>query len=329
MRFASPFYFLLVIPAFVLFFLYLRGIIGREASLRFSSLALVKGAGAKKPPLGRLFRGLIRLVMFLLLIAALARPQTGTGEEKSTEHVVDIVIAQDISGSMAALDFNPDDRVTVAKREAKKFVEGRTHDRIGLVVFANQAISVCPLTFDHQAVLGLLDQVHLGMVEDGTAIGMGLGTAINRLKDSEAKSKVIILLTDGVNNAGEISPLTAAGIAKQFGIKVYTIGVGKEGMSLLPIEDPQFGRRIIRIQDEIDEKTLTQIAHETNGRYYRAQTANALRDIFHEIDQLEKTEITVETFTHYDEHYFWFLWPALFLLLFEIVWTNLIAVKIP
>jgi len=329
MRFASPFYLLFFAPALLLFFLFIKGRISKEAALRFSSLKIVKNAGAKRPPFQRIVPAVLRFLCFTCLILTLARPQTGTGEDKTTEHALDIVIALDLSGSMAALDFYPDDRVTVAKEEAKRFIEGRAHDRIGLVVFASQAMSVCPITFDHQAILALLDKVHLGMVEDGTAIGMGIGTAINRLKESEAKSKVVVLLTDGINNAGEISPLTAAGLAQKFGVKVYTVGVGKEGESLLPINDPQFGKRLVKIQDEIDEKTLTEIARETHGRYFRAQTANALRDIFHEIDRLEKTEITVERFTHYDEDYFWFLWPALFLLLAEIVWTNFIWVKIP
>jgi Ca-activated chloride channel family protein len=167
------------------------------------------------------------------------------------------------------------------------------------------------------------------MMEDGTAIGLGLGNAVNRLKDSEAKSKVIILLTDGVNNAGEIDPLTAAGLAKQYGMRVYTIGVGREGESLLPVSDPRFGTRVLKVETQIDEKVLMEIARQTGGSYFRAQDSRSLHEIFKQIDRLEKTEITVEKYTHYDEQFFWFLWPALFVLLFEIVWTNLVRVKLP
>ncbi len=329
MRLASPLYFLLLLPAALLFFLYLRHKIGKEAVLRFSSLEIVKSAGAKRHAFRRLMPAVLRLLCFIFLILALARPQTGTGEDKTTEHAVDIMIALDVSGSMATLDFQPSDRISAAKLEAKRFIEGRPHDRVGLVIFAGQSFTQCPLTFDHEAVLALLDKIRLGIVEDGTAIGVGLGNAVNRLRDSEAKSKVIILLTDGINNAGEIDPLTGADLAKQHGIKVYTVGVGKEGMSYLPVQDPMFGTRLIRVESEIDEKMLELIATKTGGEYFRAQDTRSLHEIFRKIDQLEKTEITVERFTHYDEHYFWFLWPALFLLLAEVIWTNFIWVKIP
>lgn len=329
MRFANPVYFLFLIPSLVLFFLYIRYKIGKEPVLKFSSLKLVKESGAKHVTFGRLFRALVRLFATIFLIAALARPQTSTGEEKTTEHVVDIVITLDISGSMATLDFHPDNRLVAAKLEAKRFIEGRRHDRIGLVVFAGQSVTQCPLTVDHQAILSLLDKIQLGMLQDGTAIGVGLANAVNRLKNSEAKSKVIILLTDGVNNTGEIDPITAAELAKLYHIRVYTIGVGKEGESILPIQDPRFGLRYLKVETQIDEKVLQDISRETGGAYFRAQDGRALREIFQEIDRLEKTEIQVDKYIYYDERYFWFLWPAFFLFLFEIVWTNLVQVKIP
>ncbi len=329
MRFANPAVFLLVIPAALLFFLYIKNWIGKEPVLKFSSVKLVKDAGARRVTLGRLFAAAVRFAALVFLIAALARPQSSTGEEKSTEHVVDIMISLDISGSMATLDFHPDNRLNAAKIEARRFIEGRRHDRIGLVVFSGQSVTQCPLTTDRQALLALLDRVQIGMVQDGTAIGLGLANAVNRLKNSEAKSKVIILLTDGINNAGEIDPLTASDLAKQFKVRVYTIGVGKQGVSVLPINDPRFGTRLIKVETEIDEKMLRLISSKTGGRYFRAQDSGGLRDIFAEIDKLEKTEITVEKYTHYDENYFRFLWPALFILLFEIVWMNLLRVKIP
>ncbi len=329
MRFANPYYFLLIIPAILLFLLYIWNKIGKEAVLRFSSLELIRKAGAKRIAFGRLFRAFLRLAALVFLILAVARPQTGTGEEKTTEYVVDIMIALDVSGSMATLDFHPDNRLEAAKIEARRFIEGRKSDRMGLVIFAGQSITQCPLTVDRSALLALLERTRMGILEDGTAIGLGLANAVNRLKGSEAKSKVIILLTDGINNAGEIDPLTAADLAKQYSIRVYTVGVGKEGEALLPIQDPRFGQRLLKVETQIDEKSLTQIANKTGGAYFRAQDERGLREVFREIDRLEKTEITIEKFMHYEEKYFWFLWPALAVLLFEMVWTNLVRVKIP
>ena len=329
MRFKDPAYFLLIIPAIVWFWLYIRHRIGKEAVLTFSSVRIVKEAGAKTIRAGRIFSGLLKLTAMVLVVLALARPQTGTGEEKTTEHVVDIVLALDISGSMATLDFYPDNRLVAAKRQARRFIEGRKYDRIGLVVFSGQSITQSPLTVDRQALFTLLERTRIGLLADGTAIGLGLAHAVNRLKDSAAKSKVIILLTDGINNAGEIDPLTAGDLAKQFGIRVYTIGVGKEGEAILPVEDPRFGTRLIKVKTEIDEESLNRISLNTGGRYFRAEDERGLNEIFGEIDRLEKTEITVERLTHFEEQYFWFLWPALYLLLIELVWSNLIKVKIP
>ena len=329
MKFAGVVHFLWLIPVSVICFLYLGGKISREASLRFSSLKLLREAGARRTTSGRLIRTILRLGALFFLILALARPQTGSGQVKTTEHVVDIMLALDISGSMATLDFEPDNRLTAAKVEAKRFIEGRPHDRIGLVVFAGQSVTQCPLTTDSNAIQALLDKIHLGMLEDGTAIGLGLGNALNRLKESEAKQKVVILLTDGVNNAGSISPLTAGEIAKTLGVRVYTIGVGREGESVLPVQDPRFGTRLIKVQTEIDEKMLKEIAKLTGGEYFRAQDQRGLREIFRQIDRLEKTEITVENFLTYEEQYFWFLWPALLFILAELVWTNAVSVKLP
>lgn len=329
MKFKDPIFLFLLVPAILFFIAYVLGWIGKEAALKFSSLKLVKSAGGKKTGFRRLAAGILRLTALALLILAILRQQTGTGEEKSTKHVVDMMIALDISGSMATLDFPPDNRLVAAKLEAKKFIEARKNDRIGLVIFAGQSYTQCPLTVDHKAIQTLIDQVQIGMVEDGTAIGLGLGNAVNRLRNSEAKSKVIVLLTDGVNNAGEIDPATAADLARQYKIRVYTIGVGKEGFAYMPVKDPAFGTRLLKVETQIDEKLLSDIARKTGGRYFRAQEQGSLRDIFREIDSLEKTEITVEKFMHYEEHYFWFLWPALFILLVEIVWSNLFFVKIP
>jgi Ca-activated chloride channel homolog len=329
MRFANPLFFLLLVPVWTLFFLYISGKIGRDAVLRFSSVDLLKKSGGVRLSAGRVLAALMRAAALTLVVAALARPQTGTGETKSTQQVIDIVISLDVSGSMATLDFQPDNRLVAAKLEAKRFIEARGSDRIGLVIFSGQSATQCPLTTDHKAILTLLDQIQLGTMQDGTAIGLGLASAVNRLKDSEAKSKVVVLLTDGVNNAGEIDPLTASGLAKQFGVRVYTVGVGKEGTSFLPVSDPVLGTRLLRVETQIDERLMQTIAKQTGGIYFRAQDSRSLRDIFREIDKLEKTEIEVENFMHYEERFFWFLWPALFVLLAELVWRGLIFVKIP
>ncbi len=329
MTFANPLFFLLFIPAFIFFFLHFYGKIGKEAVLRFSSVDLVKRSGGKRLTFGRFLSSLLRLLALSFMIFALARPQTGTGEDKATQQVLDIMISLDVSGSMATLDFQPDNRLVAAKMEAKRFIEARQSDRLGLVIFAGQSFTQCPLTVDHKAILALLEKIQLGTLEDGTAIGLGLASAVNRLKDSEAKSKVVILLTDGVNNTGEIDPLTAADLAKQFKVRVYTIGVGKEGTSFLPIQDPMFGTRLLKVETQIDEKMLDTIARKTGGSYFRAQDTRGLREIFQEIDKLEKTEVKVERAVHYDEKYFWFLWPALCILLLELMWTHVLFVKIP
>jgi len=329
MRFADPAFFLLLIPVFFATLLYWLGKCGRDPTLKFSDVSLVRQAGGRGRGFRRFARGLIRLAAITLAVMALARPQTGTGEEKKTQWAVDIVIALDVSGSMATLDFQPDNRLVAAKMEAKRFIEGRQDDRIGLVIFAGQSFTQCPLTFDHTAILTLLDKIQLGMVQDGTAIGLGLGNAVNRLKDSEARSKIVILLTDGINNTGEIDPITAADLAKQYGIRVYTIGVGKEGIAYLPVNDPRFGTRLIKVETQIDEKMLNDISAKTGGHYFRARDERMLHDIFRQIDLLEKTEVTVEQQVHYEERYFWFLWPAFLLVLAEMVLFELMYVKIP
>src|SRR3989338_2972906 len=210
MKFSSPVYFVLLVPVLVFFFLYIHGKIGRGAVLRFSSVELVKKSKGRRLSFRRFVSGLLRAAALALVVCALARPQTGTGEDKTKQQVVDIVIALDVSGSMATLDFQPDNRLVAAKLEAKRFIEARKNDRIGLVIFAGQSFTQSPLTVDHRAILTLLDQIQLGMLEDGTAIGLGLASAVNRLKASEARTKLVVLLTDGVNNSGEVDPLTAA-----------------------------------------------------------------------------------------------------------------------
>lgn len=328
-RFANPEYFALAVLVFVLLGLYLWGKIGREAAIRISSAQIVRRAGGRAFVPRRWIKGFLRAAALLLLVTALARPQTGQGKTEEKREVVDIMISIDTSSSMATLDFHPENRLRAALIEADQFIRSRPNDRLGLVAFAKQAITISPLTTDHGALLALLDSVRMGMLDDGTAIGVGLGNAINRLRESEAKSKVVILLTDGVNNSGEIDPRTAGDIAKKIGIRVYTIGIGKEGKALVPIDDPRFGRRLVQTDTEIDEKLLNEIARQTGGLYFRAKDEKGLRQIFSEIDRLEKTEVKVHSYTTYDEHYWIFLWWAFWILLAEAALTEVIFRKLP
>jgi len=329
MRLANPEYLFLLIPVLLLLLLYLAGWVGKEASLKFSSLDLVRSSGARHFPLRRAVQALIRAALLVFLAAALVRPQTGEGHTETSREVVDIVIAIDVSGSMATLDFHPDNRLAAAKLEAKRFIEQRTEDRIGIVIFAKQSLTISPLTTDHLALLNLLERVELGTLEDGTAVGVGLANAINRLKESEAKSKVIILLTDGVNNSGEIDPLTAGDIARKLGIHVYTIGVGSDGYAMTPVNDPRGGRRLARMYTQIDEKTLMKIAQMTEGLYFRAKDETSLRQIFAKIDELERTEVKIHSYTTYNEHYAIFLQWALWAALAEIFLVQILWRKIP
>jgi len=235
-----------------------------------------------------------RLLAIGLLIVALARPQSTTKRQDVTIEGIDIVLGLDISGSMLAQDLKPD-RLEAAKNISYDFFSGRPNDRIGLVIFAGEAFTQCPLTTDHKILKELLDGINSGMIEDGTAIGDGLATAINRLKESQAVSKVLILLTDGVNNAGSIDPLSAAEIAKIYGIRIYTIGVGTHGYAPYPVQT-MFGTRYQSIEVQIDEDLLKKVAKMTDGKYFRATDNTSLRDVYAEIDQLEKSKIDVTEF---------------------------------
>ena len=237
------------------------------------------------------------------LIIAMARPQQTLKEEVVNAEGIDIFLVMDLSSSMLAKDFDPD-RLEVSKRVAGEFVSKRPYDRIGLAVFAGESYTQCPLTTDHRVVRDFLSSLQCGVLQDGTAIGMGLAAGVNRLKDSDAASKVIILLTDGVNNAGYIRPMTAAEVAKEFGVRVYTIGVGTMGDALAPMSRRDDGRYIFGMaRVEIDEKLLQEIADLTGGRYFRATSAESLEQIYAEIDQLEKTEMEVAVFNRYSEEY--------------------------
>ncbi|HKK82296.1 MAG TPA: VWA domain-containing protein [Prolixibacteraceae bacterium] len=254
-----------------------------------------------------------RLLVLALLIVVLARPQSSESWENQQTEGIDIVMAIDVSTSMLARDLKPD-RLEAAKDVATQFIAGRPYDRIGLVVFAGESFTQCPLTTDHAVVTNLLRETQTGILEDGTAIGNGLATSVNRLKESSAVSRVVILLTDGENNRGEIPPLTAAEIAKTFGIRVYTIGVGTEGTAPYPVQT-NFGTRIQQVQVKIDEETLQSIASTTDGKYFRATDNDKLQQIYEQIDQLEKSKIDVKEFSRKQEEFQPFAWAALALLI--------------
>ncbi len=259
----------------------------------------------------------IRGLALGLLVVGLARPQSGESIEQLSSAGVDIVLALDISGSMRAEDFRPANRLEVARRTAAAFVAGRPSDRIGLVAFASLATTRCPLTLDHELLLGFLDELDFAPTDQQrTAIGMGLATAVNRLRRSEAKSRVIVLVTDGQNTAGEVGPKAAAEAAAALGVKVYTIGVGSDGEVPLPVDTP-FGRRYEMVRMDLDEALLEEVASSTGGRYFRAVDAEGLSQIFQTIDGLEKTEITSQVRVLYSEQFHWFVLPALGLFLIE------------
>ena len=270
----------------------------------------------------------LRLLVVALVIFAMARPQSSEESQNVNAEGIDIVMALDISGSMLARDFSPD-RLTAAQDIGSKFIIARPTDRIGLVVFAGEAFTQSPITTDHVSLVNLMNQIKSGMIADGTAIGNGLATAVNRLKESDAPSKVIILLTDGVNNSGQIDPLTAAQIAADYGIRVYTIGVGSEGVAPTPTINEWGGISFVQAKVEIDEDILRQIADKTGGRYVRATDNTKLAEIYAEIDQLEKTKVEVENFVKYSEVYHFWLLLAVGLLMLEMLSRYLFLRQIP
>lgn len=272
---------------------------------------------------------ILRMAALALLIVAVARPQSVEHEVETTSDGIDIVLSLDISGSMLARDFTPD-RLVAAKEVASTFIANRTGDRIGLVVFAGEAFTQAPLTTDQATLQTLLGRIKSGVIEDGTAIGNGLATAVNRLRESDSKSKVIILLTDGVNNRGQISPLTVAEIAKDLGIKVYTIGVGRNGQAPYPLFDER-GREVdtVMLDVEIDEESLREIAEKTGGEYFRATDKESLKRIYDEINSMEKSKVEVLEFTLVHEEYLKFVLWALALLITEFFVKYILLKRIP
>lgn len=326
-EFADPKYFLILVLLVPMILWYIFREKRSHADLQFSSLKAFRGMKHAGRVWLRHILFALKVLSVVFLVTALARPQSSNSWQTYTSEGIDIMLALDISGSMLARDFSPD-RLEAAKDVATKFILERPQDKIGLVVFAGESFTQCPLTTDQAVLVNLMRDVHSGMIEDGTAIGLGLANAVNRLKDSPGKSKVVILLTDGVNNRGMIAPVTAAELAKTYGIRVYTIGVGTYGEAPYPVQTP-FGIQLQNVTVEIDEAVLQQIAAITGGQYFRATDNDKLKQIYQEIDQLEKTKIEVKHFSKKQEQYFWFALTGMLLLVAEGVLRYTVLRKIP
>ena len=328
MVFANPTYLYLLLLLVPLIGWYIYKLHKSQASLQVSSSEAFQLPGTSSWKVYmRHLPFVLRMLAIALLIVVLARPQSTNSWQNSSTEGIDIVMAMDVSTSMLAEDLKPN-RLEAAKDVAASFINGRQNDNIGLVVFAAESFTQCPLTIDHGVLLNLFKDIQPGIIQDGTAIGLGLANAVSRIKDSQAKSKVIILLTDGVNNTGEIAPVTAAEIAKTFGIRVYTIGVGTQGEAPYPIPTA-FGVQYQNVPVEIDEQVLKQIASTTGGQYFRATDNSSLKEIYSEIDQLEKTKISVQEFSKKQEEYKNWALLVFALLLIEVLLRNTVLRNIP
>ena len=327
MTFAHPLYLLLLLLLLPLtaWYVWKRNV--WTAKVMFSSLEAFRNLKRSPMEYLRHVPFLLRMLAIACVIMAVARPQRSDSWRNHSTEGIDIVMALDISSSMLAEDLKPN-RLEAAKRVAAEFVNNRPNDNVALVAFSGQSFTQCPLTINHAELINLMTGLKSGMIEDGTAIGSGLATAINRLRDSQAKSKVIILLTDGSNNRGEIAPVTAGEMAQTFGIRVYTIGVGTQGEAPYPFKTP-YGIQYQNVPVEIDEPTLQRISEVTGGQYFRAVDNKSLRAIYEEIDQLEKTKILVQEFSKKEELYHWFVLAALLLLMVEVALRNTVFKSIP
>ena len=308
---------LLVIPAFMLVHYVYIELSGRRPHLRVPDVKFWKAGGRSVLGVIRHLPFLLRTIALVMIIIAIARPRSSTKMDKIDTEGIDIVLAMDVSTSMLARDFTPD-RISAAKDIAIEFISQRPSDRMGIVVFAGESYTQCPLTTDRATLINLMKEIETGLIEDGTAIGNGLATAVARMQNSDAKSRVVILLTDGVNNSGEITPQTAADIAKTYGIRVYTIGVGANGTAPYPVMTP-WGVQMQNVEVEIDENLLKNIAETTGGRYFRATDNTKLSEIYSEINKMEKARTTIDSFPIYKELFTGFALIALACLLLEVL----------
>ena len=308
---------LLVIPAFMLVHYVYIEVSGRRPHLRVPDIKFWKAGGRSVLGVIRHLPFLLRTIALVMIIIAIARPRSSTKMDKIDTEGIDIVLAMDVSTSMLARDFTPD-RISAAKDIAIEFISQRPSDRMGIVVFAGESYTQCPLTTDRATLINLMKEIETGLIEDGTAIGNGLATAVARMQNSDAKSRVVILLTDGVNNSGEITPQTAADIAKTYGIRVYTIGVGANGTAPYPVMTP-WGIQMQNVEVEIDENLLKNIAETTGGRYFRATDNTKLSEIYSEINKMERARTTIDSFPIYKELFTGFALIALACLLLEVL----------
>ena len=308
---------LLVIPAFMLVHYVYIEVSGRRPHLRVPDIKFWKAGGRSVLGVIRHLPFLLRTIALVMIIIAIARPRSSTKMDKIDTEGIDIVLAMDVSTSMLARDFTPD-RISAAKDIAIEFISQRPSDRMGIVVFAGESYTQCPLTTDRATLINLMKEIETGLIEDGTAIGNGLATAVARMQNSDAKSRVVILLTDGVNNSGETTPQTAADIAKTYGIRVYTIGVGANGTAPYPVMTP-WGVQMQNVEVEIDENLLKNIAETTGGRYFRATDNTKLSEIYSEINKMEKARTTIDSFPIYKELFTGFALIALACLLLEVL----------
>lgn len=330
-RFLNPeaFFLLVLIPILAFW----HGRKGAAAAIEYSSGELLKSVAKASRFKAGGFLFLSRLLTLILAITAMARPQWGKATSEVESSGIDIVLAIDLSTSMMAHDFKldgrPTDRLSVVKRVVEEFVRNRPSDRIGLMAFASRPYLVSPLTLDHDWLAANIERLQMGLVEDGTAIGSAIAASVNRLRDQKSKSRIVILLTDGLNNAGKVTPEIAADAARALGIKVYTIGAGTRGAAPVPMRD-MFGQTAMRmVRVDIDEETLQRVATTTGGQYFRATDTDTLKQIYSEIDRMEKTSVTVKKFENFEELFAWFLIPALVLLALEVTLAHTLLRRLP
>ncbi|HRZ86983.1 MAG TPA: VWA domain-containing protein [bacterium] len=331
MLFKDP-VFLLLLVLLPLFFVARKRFV-RSGTVKFSDISGLKALKRSRSRSRRYALVSLRAAALFLLIVALAGPRKGEEQSKVTSEGIDIMLVVDISGSMRAEDFilggKRQNRLAVVKDIVKEFVTNRAADRIGMVVFSGRAFTQCPLTLDYGILTEMIDKAQIGMLDDGTAIGSAIAVAVDRLKDSPAKSKIIVLLTDGINNAGKIDPMTAAEIAKTYKIRIYTIGAGTRGLAPIPVQD-FFGNMVYQqVKVDVDEEGLAQIAELTGGKFFRATDTESLRSIYAQIDKMEKTEVETKVYMEYRELFHLFLIPGLVLLVLEIVLANTVYRRLP
>ncbi|MFP4013564.1 MAG: vWA domain-containing protein [Chitinispirillaceae bacterium] len=334
MRFKDPQFLFLLLLWIPMIWLYVVRERKSNVTIRFSDLSLLKKLPGSPFLKSRHVLPVLRMLGFGFLVIALARPQQGQTETEQTTEGIDIMLVVDISASMKSLDFKPENRLAVAKQRIKEFINKREHDRIGLVLFGARAYTRCPLTLDYSVLHQMVDEIDFADFSHQTAIGTALATAANRLRESSGKSKVIILLTDGANNTGDIPPMTAAEAASELGMKIHTIGVGKEGQVPFPVQmvNRFTGEKVEQVkmlESDLNEEELASIAQTSGGTFFRAKNSEALKDIYDQIDKMEKTEIKALSYTTYSEHFYLWLWIGFLLLIAEMILQKTVFRRIP